>query len=96
MVTSHNVLAHIDKNNEVFENIYDLLKFDGYFCFEVGYFLHVLNKNLFDTIYHEHLDYHHAIPLTKFLIKKKFSILNISTNKIQGGSLRILCKRNFT
>ncbi len=96
LVTSHNVLAHIDKNNEVFENIYDLLKFDGYFCFEVGYFLNVLKDNLFDTIYHEHLDYHHAIPLTKFLIKKKFSILNISTNKIQGGSLRILCKKEIS
>ena len=38
LVTSHNVLAHIDKNNEVFENIYDLLKFDGYFCLKLVIF----------------------------------------------------------
>ena len=38
LVTSHNVLAHIDKNNEVFENIYDLLKFDGYFALRLVIF----------------------------------------------------------
>ena len=27
---------------------------------EVGYFRDVLKNNYFDTIYHEHLDYHHA------------------------------------
>ncbi len=92
-VTSHNVLAHIEENKEVFKNIYNILKQDGYFCFEVGYFLDVLRNNYFDTIYHEHLDYHHAYPLTKFLKKIGFSILNIETNKIQGGSIRILCKK---
>ncbi len=93
LVTSHNVLAHIDNNQSVFDNVYNLLKENGYFCFEVGYFYNVLKDNLFDTIYHEHLDYHHASPLVKFLIKKKFSVKNISTNNIQGGTIRILCKK---
>ncbi len=92
-ITSHNVLAHIGNITEVFENIFDLLKDDGYFCFEVGYFLKVLKNNFFDTIYHEHLDYHHASPLIKYLSNLGFSIINISTNKIQGGSIRILCKK---
>ena len=92
-ITSHNVLAHISKNQEVFKGIYYILKDEGYFCFEVGYFFNVLKKNYFDTIYHEHLDYHHASPLVKFLKKIGFSIILIKTNKIQGGSLRILCKK---
>ena len=93
-ITSHNVLAHIGDIKNVFENIYYLLKNDGFFCFEVGYFLSVLKNNLFDTIYHEHLDYHHAAPLTKYLYSIGFSIVHIDTNKIQGGTLRILCKKN--
>ena len=92
-ITSHNVLAHIDNLSNVFENIHRLLKVNGYFCFEVGYFVKVLENNYFDTIYHEHLDYHHAKPLVLFLRKLGFSIINISTNNIQGGSLRILCKK---
>ena len=93
-ITSHNVLAHIGNITEVFENIFDLLKNKGFFCFEVGYFLKVLENNYFDTIYHEHLDYHHASPLVRYLTNLGFSVVNINTNNIQGGSLRILCKKN--
>ena len=92
-ITSHNVLAHIGNIQEVFLNIFYLLKNNGYFCFEVGYFLEVLKNNYFDTIYHEHLDYHHAAPLVKHLSSIGFSVINISKNKIQGGSIRILCQK---
>jgi SAM-dependent methyltransferase len=93
LITSHNVLAHIDDNISIFHNIYNLLKDNGYFCFEIGYFADVLKKNYFDTIYHEHIDYYSASPLVKFLLKMNFSIINISKNSSQGGSLRILCKK---
>ena len=93
LITSHNVLAHIDNIRETFTSIYNCLKFNGYFCFEIGYFREVLKKNLFDTIYHEHLDYHHANPLCNFLNKVGFSVKSLSVNSIQGGSLRILCKK---
>ncbi len=92
-ITSHNVLAHIGKIQEVFKSIFNLLKKNGFFCFEVGYFLDVLSNNYFDTIYHEHLDYHHANPLVKYLSSQGFSIVHISKNKIQGGSIRILCQK---
>ena len=52
-----------------------------------------MQNNLFDTIYHEHLDYHHAAPLIKLLKSIGFSIIEIKENRIQGGSLRILCKK---
>ncbi len=35
-----------------------LLAPDGVFVFEVSYLGAVLENTLFDTIYHEHLDYH--------------------------------------
>ncbi len=92
-ITSHNVLAHIGNIDKAFKNIFYLLKQEGYFCFEVGYFADVVENNLFDTIYHEHLDYHHAAPLVKFLNMIGFKIVSISKNKIQGGTIRILCKK---
>ena len=93
-VTSHNVLAHVNEIKNVFSNILYLLKNDGYFCFEVGYFVNVVEKNLFDTIYHEHLDYHHANPIVLFLNKIGFQVVNLSTNSVQGGTLRVLCKKS--
>lgn len=92
-ITSHNVLAHTENIQEIFLSIYDLLKEEAYFCFEIGYFKEVIKHNLFDTIYHEHLDYHHSKPLVKFLESIGFSVLDLSTNKIQGGTLRILLQK---
>ena len=92
-VTSHNVLAHVDDIQLVFKNIYRILKDDGFFCFEVGYLKEVLRHGYFDTIYHEHLDYHHATPLSQFLCSLGFDIIDISENAVQGGSLRMLLKK---
>ena len=92
-ITSHNVLAHTENIQEIFLSIFNLLKADAYFCFEIGYFKEVVKNNFFDTIYHEHLDYHHAKPLVKFLQNIGFSIVDLSTNKIQGGTLRILLQK---
>ena len=95
LITSHNVLAHIHDIKSVFNNLYKLLKLNGYLCFEIGYFKEVLNNNYLDTIYHEHLDYHHANPLVNFLNNFGFSVIDISVNEVQGGTLRVLSKKNI-
>jgi SAM-dependent methyltransferase len=92
-VTSHNVLAHVDDLAAVFRDIYALLKPGGYFAFEIGYFGEVLRSGCFDTIYHEHLDYHHAAPLARHLTALGFDLLDLSVNAIQGGSLRLLLRK---
>lgn len=92
-VTSQNVLAHVDDLGTVFHNIYDVLNDGGYFAFEIGYFREVLRTGCFDTIYHEHLDYHHAGPLARHLCSLGFDLLNLSVNNVQGGSLRLLLKK---
>lgn len=93
-ITSHNVLAHVDDLKETFLAVKFLLKKDGWFCFEVGYFKRVLENTLFDTIYHEHIDYHHASPLVLHLKSLGFDIVEISENDVQGGSIRILCRNS--
>lgn len=93
-ITSHNVFAHVEDFQKLISNTLLILKNNGFLCFEVGYFQDVLKNNYFDTIYHEHLDYHHALPLVKCLNSFGYSVVEITTNKIQGGSLRILCKND--
>lgn len=92
-VTSHNVLAHVDDLAMVFRNIRDLLKDGGHFAFEIGYFREVLRTGCFDTIYHEHLDYHHAAPLARHLTALGFELVDLSVNSVQGGSLRLLLRK---
>jgi 2-polyprenyl-3-methyl-5-hydroxy-6-metoxy-1,4-benzoquinol methylase len=91
-VTSHNVLAHVDDLAAVFRNVKGLLKEGAYFAFEVGYFREVLTSGHFDTIYHEHLDYHHAAPLVRHLSSLGFEVADLSVNAVQGGSIRLLLR----
>lgn len=91
IVISHNVLAHIENTHDVFEGIYKILRINGLLVFEVGYFGDIILKNIYDTIYHEHLDYHSKNPLANFLVSKGFSVKKIETNVIQGGSIRFYC-----
>ena len=93
LVTSQNVLAHVDDLRGTFKNIYDLLNINGYFIFEIGYFRKVLENMCFDTIYHEHIDYHHANSLVIYLCSLGFDIIKIDENSIQGGSLRLVLKK---
>jgi SAM-dependent methyltransferase len=93
LVLSQNVLAHVEDLQKTFVDIYNLLKDGAYFVFEIGYFKKVVESGCFDTIYHEHLDYHHALPLSKFLTSIGFDLLEIEENDIQGGSLRLFLQK---
>ena len=92
-VTSHNVLAHVDDLAAVLRNIYCLLKIGGHFCFEIGYFSQVLKNGCFDTIYHEHLDYHRTKTFGSILVRIGFDLVDISINQVQGGSLRLFLQK---
>jgi len=92
-VTSHNVLAHVDDLAGTFRAIYRLLRDGGHFAFEIGYFREVVRNGFFDTIYHEHLDYHHAAPLARHLTGLGFDLVGLETNAVQGGSLRLLLRK---
>jgi SAM-dependent methyltransferase len=92
-VTSHNVLAHVDDLAAVFRHIHSLLRDGGHFAFEIGYFREVLRSGCFDTIYHEHLDYHHAAPLARHLTGLGFDLVHLGVNDVQGGSLRLLLRK---
>ena len=71
-IIANNFFAHIDDLEKVILNCKKLMTEKTLLCFEVSYLKEVLVKNLFDTIYHEHLDYHHLRPLINFFKKKKF------------------------
>lgn len=93
IVISHNVLAHVEDLEDVFRGIYHFLRDEGLFVFEVGYFAKMVEAEIYDTIYHEHLDYHSVKPMLRFLNKIGFSIVNVKMVSSQGGSLRIYCEK---
>lgn len=88
LITANNVFAHIDDLDGVARGVAALLAPDGVFAFEVSYLLDVLEKTLFDTIYHEHLDYHAVLPLVGFFRKHGLELFAAERIDTHGGSLR--------
>jgi len=97
IITANHVCAHVEDLNDFFSGVKNLLKNQGLFIFEVSYRASVLKKNTFDTIYHEHLDYHALYPISKFVKKFNLNVINFKTPNAQGGSLRVYVskKKNF-
>jgi SAM-dependent methyltransferase len=88
VVTANNVFAHIDDLAGVLSAVRKLLAPDGVFVFEVSYLADVVEKNLFDTIYHEHLDYHSVAPLVPFFARNGMQLIETHRVSSHGGSLR--------
>lgn len=89
IIVANNVFAHIDNLEGVFKNLIKILHSNSIIIFEVSYLLEVIKNKLFDTIYHEHLDYHNIKPLIPFLKKFNLKIINVKKVNTHGGSIRI-------
>ena len=87
-ITANNVFAHIDDLSGVVRAVRTLLADDGVFVFEVSYLVDVYEKTLFDTIYHEHLDYHSVQPLIGFFARHGLRLVAAQRVASHGGSLR--------
>jgi hypothetical protein len=94
LITSHNACAHIDDLSGVMRGVATLLHDDGLFVMEVGYFLDVYENGWFDTIYHEHVDYHTVIPLVPFFRAHGLEIIDVQRVSPQGGSIRVIAQKS--
>lgn len=93
-ITANNVLAHIDDLASVIEGVRALLAPDGVLVFEVSYLVDVYEQTLFDTIYHEHLDYHSLAPLVPFFERYGMRIIDARRAPTHGGSLRVFAQHH--
>jgi SAM-dependent methyltransferase len=92
-ITSHNACAHIDKLDDVVRGVSHWLGQDGLFVLEVGYFADVYSNLLFDTIYHEHLDFHTVGPFRKLFERTGMELISVQRIKPQGGSIRVIAQK---
>ena len=91
-ITSHNACAHIDDLYDVLKGVQNWLDQDGIFVLEVGYLADVFNNTWFDTIYHEHLDYHTVGPFQNLFSRVGMEIISVERISPQGGSIRVIAQ----
>lgn len=92
VVTATNVFAHIDDIHSLARGVRFLLEKNGLFIIEVPYLVDFLEKNLFDTVYHEHLSYFSVSALRFFFERIGMKIVDVARVASHGGSLRVFAK----
>jgi SAM-dependent methyltransferase len=93
LINSHNTCAHIDGLSSVIRGVEHWLDDDGLFVMEVGYLHDVVSNGWFDTIYHEHVDFHTAIPLIPFFRAHGLQVIDVKRVSPQGGSIRVVAQK---
>lgn len=94
IITANNVFAHIQNFDDFIKGISKLLSENGKFIAEVSYFKDVIKKNLFDTIYHEHIDYHLLTCLEILFKRHNLKLFDCELIDVHGGSIRIYVSKN--
>lgn len=88
VVITNFAYANMDDLNDVTEGIRNLLASNGVFSFETNYRLDVFQKDLLETINHEHLSYFSVKPLDTFFKAHGMQLINVEKVPSKGGSIR--------
>jgi SAM-dependent methyltransferase len=94
VILALNVFAHAPDPHEFLEGIRLLLAPDGIAVFEFPYVRELIDKNEFDTIYHEHISYFSVTTLVNLFEQHQLRIYNVERLPIHGGSLRLTVMHN--
>ena len=93
VIIANNVIANIDNIDTVFKAISNNLVENGYFVMETFSLSKLIKNNLIDNIYHEHLSYFTFKTINKFSKKYGIILVDGSFEKVKGGSLRLIFRK---
>ncbi len=93
-ILATNVFAHINDLDDFMKGVTTLLDDNGMLVIEVPYLVDLLQKMLFDTIYHEHLSYFAVGPLRRLFDRFGMKIIDVKRIDSHGGSIRVYVARS--
>ncbi|RYE38758.1 MAG: methyltransferase domain-containing protein [Sphingobacteriales bacterium] len=88
VITSIAMFYDLESPVDFVKNIKGLLSKEGVWVFEMSYMPTMLQKDSYDTICHEHLEYYSLAVLEKICALAGMKLFRISFNEINGGSIR--------
>jgi Methyltransferase domain/Putative zinc binding domain len=93
VITMTNVFAHMAPLGEVMRGLLQLLDRNGVFVTESHYLLDVLEKNQFDTIYHEHIRTYSLKSLVLLFAYYGLEVFDVERGERYGGNIRAYVAR---
>ena len=89
LIVGNNVLAHVPDVRDFVGGMKRLLADGGIVTMEFPHLLNLIDKNQFDTIYHEHFSYFSLLTVQKIFAHFELAIFDVAEIPTHGGSLRI-------
>jgi SAM-dependent methyltransferase len=93
LVLGNNVLAQVPDLNDFVEGLKILLKPEGVLTLEFPHLLRLIERNEFDTIYHEHFSYFSMLTTVRLLENHGLKAFDVEELASHGGSLRVYACR---
>jgi hypothetical protein len=94
LLLGNNVLAQVPDLNDFVKGLKILLKPEGVLTLEFPHLLRLIERNEFDTIYHEHFSYFSLISTLRILEAHGLKVFHVEELKTHGGSLRVYASRS--
>lgn len=95
-IVTTNTLNHIDDLHDFLTGIVTLLDENGTLVIEVPHARDLIEKNEFDTVYHEHLSEFSLKALVELLRFFEMRVVDVVPLPVHGGSMRVFVKRMTT
>lgn len=92
LLLGNNVLAHVPDIMDFVGGMKIILKDDGVITMEFPHLLQLVQKNQFDTIYHEHFSYLSFYTVQQIFTANGLVIFDVEELTTHGGSLRIYAR----
>ena len=90
LIVANNVIAHIPDLNNFVQGLSLLInKYQSIATLEFQYLKNLIEKNQFDTIYHEHYFYYSLLSINNVLTHHNLKIIDVEKLETHGGSLRL-------
>ena len=89
LIVGNNVLAHVPDINDFVGGMKILLKPTGLITMEFPHLLRLIERNQYDTIYHEHFSYLSFLTVNRIFAAHRMRIFDVEELGTHGGSLRI-------
>lgn len=92
LIVACNVLGHVNDLDDLCAGVRRLLHSNGAFVIEVPYLASILERNEYDTIYHEHLSYFAVRPLAALMNRHGLHVERVELFPVHGGTIRVTVK----
>jgi SAM-dependent methyltransferase len=92
LVAANNVFAHVPDLVGFAAGLRALVKDSGLVTIEVPHLLRLIERNQYDTIYHEHYQYYTLLTASKVLEAGGLRVVDVDELSSHGGSMRIYAR----